>query len=657
MQHLHLRPEQDECRQLRRVSEGAGLQVHACFLPHGLAVRRQRRGCVAREEELIVPAPFPGVVLLQKIVSVEGLILRVSVDVRRHDWPWLVCVRQLELEHRFEERSVCRVLHHALGFQAPGRLRRCELLGLAARGGVVCAALEGIRNADDLPRLFVDLCQIGEVLLHVALQIVDVDERLRRSVARPDDLHVVRVHADAGLVRQRDIASGFEQLVDDLGLDTVGGVLLVCNLVDVAVAQEPAVHAHVLLQNDGEDVRLVERDACRLFRDRDDRQAQLVCLCLAGHFFRNDARNDAPVCALNWEVDFLVFLGGLCPLCPAAVRAGLAPAALYRRSGLPLQLVRRFLNGRFRCLRLQNRLRRRPVCARFIHRFCCQRLNGAALDAPAELPRLVVVQVFQLRIVHPAVKADAALVVAVIGDVLRDQIIRRGRVARALDVRLALRLVCHTHAVFPADVLLRLRNFEDDIVHVLHACVDTVLRHDLLRVQRGHSQLSDREVRPLCVVPLDQKRSAALDGHRAFHHVVQLFKRHPVQLVAEHIFDELGLHLVLLPPGRDLRLRNVAVRLRFDQLRADVPDVRCLRFPLAPDDGPQLIDACIQCLPLVHPACLGFISAFVSREPVLPEPELVVVRSFRHDLHSYVVGCLSGSRGSPFLLQHLPLRR
>ena len=165
---------------------------------------------------------------------------------------------------------------------------------------MVCAALEGIRNADDLPRLFVDLCQIGEVLLHVALQIVDVDERLRCGVARPDDLHVVRVHADAGLVRQRDIASGFEQLVDDLGLDAVGGGLLVCNLVDVAFAQEPAVHAHVLLQNDGEDVRLVERDACRFFRDRDDRQAHLIRLRLADHFFRNDARNDAPVCALNW---------------------------------------------------------------------------------------------------------------------------------------------------------------------------------------------------------------------------------------------------------------------------------------------------------------------------------------------------------------------
>ena len=247
----------------------------------------QWRGCVAREEELIVPAPFPGVVLLQKIVPVEGLILRVSVDVRRHDRPRLVRVRQLELEHRLEERSVCRVLHHTLGFQAPGRLRRCELLGFAARGGVVCPTLEGICNADDLPRLFVDLCQIGEVLLHVALQIVDVDERLRRGVARPDDLHVVCIHADAGLVRQRDIASGFEQLVNDLGLNAVGGVLLVCNLVDVAVAKEPAVHAHILLQNDGEDVRLVERDACRLFRDRDDRQAQLVCLCLAGHFFRN----------------------------------------------------------------------------------------------------------------------------------------------------------------------------------------------------------------------------------------------------------------------------------------------------------------------------------------------------------------------------------
>ncbi len=94
-----------------------------------------------------------------------------------------------------------------------------------------------------------------------------------------------------------------------------------------------------------------------------------------------------------------------------------------------------------------------------------------------------------------------------------------------------------------------------------------------------------------------RKRRAALNGHRPLHDVVELFKRHSVRkLVAQHVLDELCFHLVLLASGRHLRLRNVAVCLRLDDLRADIAHMHGLRLPLALHDRPHLVRPGIQCL-------------------------------------------------------------
>ena len=326
MQQLHLRPEQDQRLDLRRVSEGSCLQVHAGLLPHGLAVGCQRGRGVAGKQELVVPAPLSRRVLFEEVVAVEGLVLGVAVDVVGYHRPRLVRVGQFELEHRLEQRRVGCVLHHALALQPSGALRRRELLGLAAGGGAVRPPLEAVRDADDLPRLFVHLCQIGQVLRHVALQVVHVDERLGGGVARSDDLHVLRVHPDARLVRQRDVAAGFQQLVDDLALDAVGGVLLVGDLVDVAVAQKAAIHAHVLLQDDREDVRLVEGHPRRLLDDLHHRQPQLVHVRVGYRFPAHHAADGAAVASGDGHGNLLVSFLRLLPLVSAAVRALLPPA-------------------------------------------------------------------------------------------------------------------------------------------------------------------------------------------------------------------------------------------------------------------------------------------------------------------------------------------
>ena len=438
VQQLHLRPEQDERLNLRRVSEGSGLQIHARLLPHGLAVRCQRGGGIAAEEELIVPAPLSRRVLFKEVIAVERLVLCVAVDVVGHHRPRLVRVRQLELEHGLEQRRIRRVFHHALAFQSASTLRRRELLCLATGGRAVCPPLKAVRDADDLACLFVYLRQVHHVLLHVALQVVYVDQRFGGRIARSDDLHVLRVHADAGLVRQRDVTARFQQLVDDLALDAVGGVLLVSDLVNIAVSQEPAVHAHVLLQDDREDVWLVERHLRRLLDDLHHRQPQLVRLRVGCRLSAHHAADGAAVASGDGHRDFLELFLGLLPLASAAVRAFFPPAPQRQRPRLSCKRIRRRVKVHLR--RRAHAVRQQDV--RRVHlRLRQQRLHRATLHAPAQPPRLIVFKVFQLRVVHPAVKTDAALVVAVVGDVLRHKVVRRGVPTGALDVRLFLALV------------------------------------------------------------------------------------------------------------------------------------------------------------------------------------------------------------------------
>ena len=140
-----------------------------------------------------------------------------------------------------------------------------------------------------------------------------------------------------------------------------------------------------------------------------------------------------------------------------------------------------------------------------------------------------------------------------------------------------------------------------------------------------HGQLADRGVRPLCVVPLDEPVAAALDWDRALLHIVHYFERQAVDLVAQHILDDLREMLVLLIPRRDLRRRDRAVHLGLDQLGDDVPDVDGLRLPLAHDDIPELPVALIELLAVIHLRQLVAVRRLVRGQALLPQCQLVVV--------------------------------
>ena len=127
---------------------------------------------------MIIPNPFPGFVLLQKVKTVEFFILRISVHIFTKNRPRFVCICKLEFEHCLKKSSVCRVFHHALGFQSPRALRRGEFLCFAARCRCIQPPLKRIRDADQLPRFLVNLRKICNVLRDISLQIIDADKRL-----------------------------------------------------------------------------------------------------------------------------------------------------------------------------------------------------------------------------------------------------------------------------------------------------------------------------------------------------------------------------------------------------------------------------------------------------------------------------------------------
>ena len=111
--------------------------------------------------------PRPAFVLLQEIIAVKLLVLRPALNVVGDHGPGLVGIGQLELEHGLEEGGIGGVLHDPLGLQPAGGLSCGELLCRSRGGCGVFPALEGVRDADDLPGFLINLPQVGQVLLDV----------------------------------------------------------------------------------------------------------------------------------------------------------------------------------------------------------------------------------------------------------------------------------------------------------------------------------------------------------------------------------------------------------------------------------------------------------------------------------------------------------
>ncbi|CAN4005119.1 N-acyl homoserine lactonase AttM, partial [Dysosmobacter welbionis] len=164
MQLFHFAPKQNQRLRAAGIAECPRLQVHPGLLPHGLPVGGQRGGVVTAEQELVFPIILAVLVLLQEVVPADLFVDRVPLVVLVADGPGLVAVRQPELEHQLEQLGVCRLLHGPLALQTSRRLCGRKLLGLSAGGRGVRPALEGIRDAQNLPGFFIDRRQVRQLV-------------------------------------------------------------------------------------------------------------------------------------------------------------------------------------------------------------------------------------------------------------------------------------------------------------------------------------------------------------------------------------------------------------------------------------------------------------------------------------------------------------
>ena len=231
--------------------------------------------------------------------------------------------------------GVCRLLHGPLALQTSRRLCGRKLLGLSAGGRGVRPALEGIRDAQNLPGFFIDRRQVRQLVLQVSGKLVHVDHGLVGRGIQEPAFSVYRVRPQRRFGRQRDPGPSLHQTVNDLLFHAVGGVLLVLDHVHVTVSQQLAIDAHALLQYHREHVRPVEGN----FGRPHDRPAILVNLRLRSRNHQTGAVGDGQ----GHLFVFLLFGG---PVRAPAPRAGSLAV-------VPKPLIFRLRGRSFRCQGLQ----------------------------------------------------------------------------------------------------------------------------------------------------------------------------------------------------------------------------------------------------------------------------------------------------------------
>ena len=253
VQQLQLCPERHQSLRPGGISKAPGGKQADGLLPHPLPVVGQSRRGVGGEKKLVVPVPVPVGVLLQEVVPVEGVVGPVALAVLAHHGPGLVGVGQAELEDQAEQVRVGGVLHGPLALQPAGGLCRRELLGHAALGAGILLALEAPGDADGLPGLLVDLGKIGHLVFQIACKVdVLYQCRVGDVVEEPDRL-VLLVDLVPGGGWHDDPGPRFDQPVDDLLFQAVGGVLGVLNFVYIAVPQQLTENGDVALEHQGID--------------------------------------------------------------------------------------------------------------------------------------------------------------------------------------------------------------------------------------------------------------------------------------------------------------------------------------------------------------------------------------------------------------------
>ena len=426
MQLLHLVPEQDQRLRGLGIAKCPGLQVHSRLLPHGLPVAGQRCGGVTAKQELVVPYVSALTIGFQEVVAVKQLILRLSLMVLEGNLLGHIGIGQGKLEHHFKEPGVSRVLHHPLALHPAGSLGCAALLGHTAGGRGVSASLEGIGDAQDLPALLVGLAQEGQLILQIALELIDIDHGLLSRVIEVPNLPVLRSHLQT--LGKGGAASGLQQPVDDLLFQPVGGVLLIGDHVHIGIAQQLAEYADAALDHDGHAIGLVQ-----------------------GHFHRFHHRNGIARSVhrhLNGHLNDLLGLG-LVHVTAAATGAAVA------------------------------------LCAVAIHR-----LYFAARPAHRLMPGLVVLQRLQHHIVDPGELVDGARVAALVADVHGHSLIAAVFAAGASQLRLRLAFGIYALAVPAPHRRLGTGLLQNEPVHIVHPGVNSRLRAELFGVGHTHRQFA-----------------------------------------------------------------------------------------------------------------------------------------------------------------------
>ena len=546
------------------------------------------------------------------------------------DGPGLVPVGQPELEHHAEQVGIGLVFHHPLALQPSGGLGGGKFLGLAAGGGGVRPALEGVGDAQNLTGLLVDIGEVQQLVLQVPLEVVHPDHGLVRRRADVPPLPVLAVHPQRGVVGQGDAGARLHQAVNDLLLQAVDGVLLVGDHVHIRVAQQLAVHGHAALQDDGEHPRLVEGD-------EGGAHYRVALLVQIG----GGTGDGQPLPGGDGQQHLLILLHLIFKLLTAAPGAS-APLvlpgglALVRLHGQAVQaaapghgLLGQGLGQHLpRLLAQQLPLLLVGCLDRLLDELSRQGPHPAALAAHGLTPGLVVLQVLQRGVVDPAVPIHAPRRVLLIAHIPGEGVLHGAHAVYPPHLRLGLPVLLHPDAVLPEDGVPGGGDFHNHPVHVLNGGEYPGLGGQLLGVEHTHHLGAHGVVGALPVVPLHQVGHAPLDGDGTFGQVVELGKGKPLQFIAQEVLQQLGQPLVLSAAGGDLGLGNGAGHLGLHVFKDDVAHMAGVAHAPVPSrisghQGPQLMVSVVDALPLVHAGVLGGVGGIAQGQPLLPQLQLL----------------------------------
>ena len=162
-------------------------------------------GGIAGEQETVVEIPASAFVLFQKVPAVERTVAGVAAHIAGDHGTRLARICQTEAEHQLKKLSICGFLLHALGAEAACGLICRKLLCAPRDRRSVGSALVRIGNTDDLPPLLIHLFEKQKILINLSLEIVHIDHGFVRGRAGTDDLHILGIRGDGGVVRQGQI--------------------------------------------------------------------------------------------------------------------------------------------------------------------------------------------------------------------------------------------------------------------------------------------------------------------------------------------------------------------------------------------------------------------------------------------------------------------